>query len=234
MPRPRQTDVNEATRAEIKAIARRLMADKGTAGLSLRAIARVIGMSAPALYHYFPRLDDLITALIVDAFISHADYVRAARDAAAAAEQSTTEQLMAAALAYRRWALECPTDFQLIYGNPIPGYAAPREVTVPAASQMGEVFFETMRALHTEGAIYPPDDIREVPPTVAAHFRERLGPDADDEAITYYYIMNAAWVTMYGAVALEIYNHTTPVVGDTDAFYEAQIRHAFRGLGLAV
>jgi AcrR family transcriptional regulator len=234
MPRPRQTEVNEATRVQIKAIARRLMAEKGTAGLSLRAIAREIGMSAPALYHYFPRLDDLITALIVDAFTSHADHVRAVRDAAAAAGQSANEQLITAALAYRAWALDCPTDFQLIYGNPIPGYVAPAEVTAPAASQMGEVFQEIMLAAHAEGAIHPPDDIQAVPPTVAAHFRQRLGTAANDQAVTFYYIMNTAWVTMYGAVALEVYKHTTPVVGDTNAFYEAQIRHAFRGLGLAV
>ncbi|MEZ4675940.1 MAG: helix-turn-helix domain-containing protein [Caldilineaceae bacterium] len=146
MPRQRHVELNEATSNAIKDTARKLMAEKGTAGLSLRAIARELKMTAPALYHYFPSLDDLITALIVDAFTAHAAYVRQTSDAAAQAGASTTEQLWAALLAYRRWALKQPIDFQLIYGNPIPGYSAPAAVTVPAASLLGELFMALIMA----------------------------------------------------------------------------------------
>ncbi len=221
MPRPRKTEVNEATRQQIKATARELMAERGTAGLSLRAIARNMDITAPALYHYFGSLDDLITALVVDAFEGHAAYVRRARDAAADDGASHTGQIYAAMLAYRRWALENRIDFQLIYGNPIPGYAAPEEITVPAASKMGEVFMENVGIAVQTGEITLPPSHQHVPPTVAAHYRERFG--LPDTLLPAFNMMNQMWSTMHGIVSLEIYNHIGPVVADTDAFYEDTI-----------
>ena len=78
MPRPRNQDAREELSEAIKATARQQMAAQGTAGLSLRAIARDLGMTAPAIYHYFPRLEDLITALVVDAFNGLADAMETA------------------------------------------------------------------------------------------------------------------------------------------------------------
>jgi AcrR family transcriptional regulator len=225
MPRQRQVELNEATSNAIKETARKLMAEKGTAGLSLRAIARELEMTAPALYHYFPSLDDLITALIVDAFTGHAAYVRQQRDAAAAAGKAYREQLLVAVHAYRRWALDHPVDFQLVYGNPIPGYAAPAEVTAPAARSLGSVFMETVVAAVQAGEIAPPTFADPIPPTVRHHYHQHFGLDATGAEI--FHLMNHVWSLMHGMVALEIYNHAAPVVGDTDAFYEQVIRHQF-------
>src|SRR5262245_85809 len=123
MPPTRREKQYAATSAEIKDTARRLMAEHGTAGVSIRAIARAMGLSAPSLYHYFPNRDELITALISDAFNALADELEQVRDRTAG---TAAERLMAVVLAYRSWALAHPLDFQLIYGNPIPGYVAPR------------------------------------------------------------------------------------------------------------
>lgn len=225
MPRPRHVKLNETTSNAIKDTARKLMAEKGTAGLSLRAIARELEMTAPALYHYFPSLDDLITALIVDAFTGHAAYVRQQRDVAAAAGQGYREQLLVAMQAYRRWALDHPTDFQLVYGNPIPGYAAPAEVTTPAAQSLGEVFMETLMAAVQAGAIAPPTFTEPIPPTVLSHYQGHFG--LDGTAAEIFHLLNHGWSLMHGMVALEIYNHAAPVVGDTDAFYEQVMRQQF-------
>jgi len=230
MPRQRQVELNEATSNAIKAIARQLMADKGTAGLSLRAIARELEMTAPALYHYFPSLDDLITALIVDAFTGHAAYVRQQRDAAAAAGKGYRAQLFVAMQAYRRWALDHPVDFQLVYGNPIPGYVAPAEVTTPAARSLGGVFMETVVAAVQAGDIAPPTFTDPIPPTVLHHYQRHFGLDGPGAQI--FHLMNHVWSFMHGMVALEIYNHAAPVVGDTDAFYTQAIRHQFHLMGI--
>ncbi|MCB0084074.1 MAG: TetR/AcrR family transcriptional regulator [Caldilineaceae bacterium] len=230
MPRQRQVALNEATSNAIKDTARQLMAEKGTAGLSLRAIARELEMTAPALYHYFPSLDDLITALIVDAFRGHAAYVRQQRDAAIAAGKGYREQLFVAMQAYRQWALDQPIDFQLVYGNPIPGYAAPAEVTTPAARSLGEVFMETLLAAVQAGEIDPPTFTEPIPPTVLNHYRHHFGLDGPQAQI--FHQMNHGWSLMHGMVTLEIYNHAAPVVGDTDAFYEQAIRHQFHLLGI--
>lgn len=230
MPRKRQEKLNEKTREAIKATARALMAEKGTAGLSLRAIARQLEMTAPALYHYFGSLDDLITALLVDAFTNHAAYVRTVRDAAVAGGKSYGEQLMAAMRAYRQWALDHPIDFQLIYGNPIPGYNAPADVTTPAARSMGEIFMETVMAGVSAGAIRPPDFWQPIPTTVATHYMRHHGLDA--HVAPFFHAMNYAWNTMHGMVTLEVYNHAAPVVGDTDAFYDHAIGQLLHFLGL--
>lgn len=232
MARPRKTEVNEATRQQIKATARDLMAERGTAGLSLRAIARRMDMTAPALYHYFDSLDALITALLVDAFEGHAAYVRHERNAAATNGATQLQQLYTAIHAYRQWALDNRIDFQLIYGNPIPGYAAPKDITVPAASKMGEVFMENLSAALQAGELVLPPRYQRVPTSVAAHYREHFGmPDA---LIPAYNMMNQMWSAMHGMVALEIYNHIGPVVGDTDAFYEDSIRSLMETYGATI
>src|SRR5947208_2680318 len=97
----------------IKNAARQQMASEGTAAISLRAIARALDVTAPALYRYFTDRDDLITDLIVDAFNALADAL-----VAADAEQARDDygaRLIATLLMYRRWAIEHPTDFKLIY-----------------------------------------------------------------------------------------------------------------------
>ena len=230
MPRQRQVEVNEATSSKIKATARQLMAAQGSAGLSLRAIARMMDLTAPALYHYFASLDELITALIVDAFTSHATYVRQARDCAANAGQPYSRQLFAATQAYRAWALENPQDFGLVYGNPIPGYVAPTDTTTPAARSIGAVFLETLVAAAAAGDFAVPQGYRQIPPTVLAHYQQNFG--MDDTTSQIFHLMNYMWGMIHGLVSLEIYNHAAPVVGDTDAFFAQAMRQLLTTVGV--
>ena len=115
----RRDRMRDLTIAEIKATARQQMAESGTAGVSLSAIARAMELSAPALYRYFASRDDLVTALIVDAFNDLADDDPGGRSRLW--RPAYADRLLAC-LAYREWAIAHPVDFQLIYGNPIPGY----------------------------------------------------------------------------------------------------------------
>ncbi len=230
MSRPRQVELNEATSSAIKETARRLMAEKGTAGLSLRAIARELALTAPALYHYFASLDELITALIVDAFTSQATYTRQARDSAAATGACLREQLFTAALAYRQWALDHATDYQLIYGNPIPGYVAPVEITTPAAQKSGELFMEILSATIHAGEMTIPAIYRQIPPTVQAHYQAKFGMGGEPAQI--FHVMNLVWSMMHGMIALEIYNHAAPVVGDTDAFFAQAMQQLLDTVGV--
>ncbi|HJW64451.1 MAG TPA: TetR/AcrR family transcriptional regulator, partial [Actinomycetes bacterium] len=128
----RRERVRHATAAEIKAVARAQMAANGTAGVTLRAIAREMGMTAPALYRYFGSRDDLVTALVTDAYDALADAMEAAVDAVAPGRH--TDRVRAAFGAFRAWGLEHPTEFALIFGSPIPGYVAP-EATRPAGTR---------------------------------------------------------------------------------------------------
>jgi len=117
-----QVNIKEA----IKAVAWQQMVAVGAAALSLRAIARDIGISAPAIYNHYADRDALVTALIIDAYTSLGDYQMAALDSVAS--DDIRGRLRATGVAYRAWALEMPQRYQLIFGTPIPGYQAPPEV----------------------------------------------------------------------------------------------------------
>jgi AcrR family transcriptional regulator len=118
----------ELTR-EIKEEARRQLADAGANGLSLRAVARELGMVSSALYRYYPSRDDLLTALIIDAY----DAVGAAAERAAGQPGAARDRWSAACRAVRDWARAHPHEYALIYGSPVPGYRAPQATVGPAA-----------------------------------------------------------------------------------------------------
>ncbi|MFE2993902.1 TetR/AcrR family transcriptional regulator [Nocardia sp. NPDC059246] len=106
-------------RAEIKECAWRQIATAGASALSLNAIAKQVGMSGPALYRYFAGRDELITALVRDAYRSLADTLGAVRDSG----------VTGLAHAIREWALTDPQRYFVIYGTPVPGYHAPADTT---------------------------------------------------------------------------------------------------------
>ena len=125
----------ELTR-EIKEEARRQVAATGAQRLSLRAVARELGMVSSALYRYFPSRDDLLTALIIDAY----DALGASAEQAVAAlpRADVRGRWRACCTAVRGWALAHPHEYALIYGSPVPGYQAPQE-TISSASRVALV-----------------------------------------------------------------------------------------------
>ena len=107
---------------EIKAVARRQLAQSGAPSISLRSVARELGMVSSAVYRYFPSRDDLLTSLIVDAY----DAVGSAGEQALARGRgAVTSRWLRVAEAIRGWALANPHEYALIYGSPVPGYRAP-------------------------------------------------------------------------------------------------------------
>lgn len=116
---------------EIKDAARRQLATEG-ANLSLRAIARELGMVSSALYRYFASRDDLLTALIIDAYNAIGEVGERADDTIADRLDLTCRWLTVAH-AWRGWALANPAEYALIHGSPVPGYAAPQDTVGPAS-----------------------------------------------------------------------------------------------------
>ena len=116
---------------EIKETARRQLASEG-ANLSLRAIARELGVVSSALYRYFASRDELLTALIIDAYNAIGEAGERA-DAAITERLDLTRRWLAVANAWREWALDHPAEYALIHGSPVPGYAAPADTVAPAS-----------------------------------------------------------------------------------------------------
>jgi AcrR family transcriptional regulator len=165
--------VREEITEEILAVARRHLATDG-ANLSLRAVARDAGMVPSALYRYFPSRDALLTALITEAYQSLA---AAAEDAEAAVSRDRPRaRWLALGNAVRTWALKHPAEYALIYGSPVPGYAAPPDTVAPASRVLITII--TILSEHPPAA-------RPLPPAVEADFRHLRAqwPEAPAEPV---------------------------------------------------
>lgn len=240
MPRKVNPEERQAQYEDIKTAARDLMRELGTQGLSIRAIARKIEMTPPSIYYYFENLDALITELIVDAFNGLADAMEAAQ--AEHADAHPVDRLMKILLAYRKWAITHPYDFQLVYGNPIPGYEAPREVTVPAVTRGFILIVGAIQAVLDTGEVEIPEYMRKLPPIVEQAFMGIMSnPDeltADQLKSIEHTQMDAmnlgirGWSQMHGLIMLDLFGHLEPVVGDTAIYFEHQLLTMFRSMGI--
>jgi AcrR family transcriptional regulator len=200
------------------------MAAHGTAGLSMRAIARQLDLTAPALYYYYKSLDDLITALIFEDYHALADAMEAARRAAA--DQGYAEQLITVLETYRQWALDHPVDFMLISGNPIPGYEAPGELTTPAAARVLAVPLDIIAVGMAAGVFHAPPEAPDLPEPVYQVLARIAARHSPDTPISAAYFAVLGWTQVHGLVSLELYQALQPVVGDTALFY----RHCLKAL----
>ncbi|PZG49054.1 TetR family transcriptional regulator, partial [Spongiactinospora gelatinilytica] len=137
----------ELTR-EIADIARRRLATHGATGLSLRAVAREMGMVSSAIYRYFPSRDDLLTALIIDGYNSIGETVERADRACPPGDHMG--RWLAVCRAVRGWALANPHEYALLYGSPVPGYQAPQDTVAPAIRDV-TVYGAILAAAHEAG-----------------------------------------------------------------------------------
>ncbi|WP_435971399.1 TetR/AcrR family transcriptional regulator [Streptomyces sp. Qhu_M48] len=211
--------------AAIKGEARTQLAAEGAAKLSLRAVARELDMVSSALYRYFPSRDDLLTALIVDAY----DALGAAAEQAASATagQRPLDRWTAVCRAVRAWAVAHPHEYALIYGSPVPGYTAPQDTIGPAA-RVGLVLIEITRgAHHGEGVALAP--LPEALAPEAARLAADVAPDLPPAlAVT----LVAAWSQLFGLVSFEVFGHFQNIVEDRDTFFATAARRLGQDVGL--
>ncbi|MFD0038786.1 TetR/AcrR family transcriptional regulator [Streptomyces anulatus] len=212
--------------AAIKDEARKQLAEEGAAKLSLRAVARELGMVSSALYRYFPSRDDLLTALIVDAFDAiGAVAERAAEERAGALPPA--ERWIAVACAVREWGLAHPHEYALIYGSPVPGYIAPTD-TVGPASRVGLVFIDIVRAaFRAEDLAVPALDpeLRSDAERMAAEF----APDVPPAAVA---ALVAAWAQLFGLISFELFGQFNRVVEAREPLFRQAAGELARSVGL--
>ncbi|WP_079424367.1 MULTISPECIES: TetR/AcrR family transcriptional regulator [Streptomyces] len=210
--------------AAIKDEARRRLAEEGAAKLSLRAVARELGMVSSALYRYFPSRDELLTALIIDAYDSVGAAAEAAGAAALAAGAAPRARWTAVCEAFRAWALAHPHEYALIYGSPVPGYSAPQDTIVPA-SRVANVLVAILRSAHEgRGLALPPlpAALRAEAGRMTADFAEGLPPEVTAALV-------AAWAQLAGLVSFELFGQFENVVEEREAFFAhaaGQLAHA--------
>jgi AcrR family transcriptional regulator len=208
---------------EIKDTARRQLAEVGSSALSLRAVARELGMVSSAVYRYFPSRDALLTALIIDAYESVAVL---AEDSATDKRGDITARWLRIARAIRGWALANPYDYALIYGSPVPGYQAPED-TIPPALRVSLVALDLVREGVASGEITA-NESATVPRPVhvdLARVRDQLAPEVPDDVLSRALM---AWTQMFGTISFELFGHLHNVIHDYDAFFDHQMRQAGR------
>ncbi|MGY1770521.1 TetR/AcrR family transcriptional regulator [Blastococcus sp. SYSU D00813] len=225
MPTARERVRAEIT-GEITDAARRQLAEVGAAALSLRAVAREVGMASSAVYRYFPSRDDLLTRLIIDGY----DALGAAAEAADDPAAPPAERWLAVCRAVRARALAHPHEYALLYGSPVPGYAAPPD-TVPAAARVGVVMGRILGDAARAGALAetpdPPGD-----PLVTDDATAVLGGEhpALTDAVRARALL--AWSSVYGTVSFELFGHFVGSLTDADRYFDRAMTELGRLIGL--
>jgi AcrR family transcriptional regulator len=249
-PRGIRARVREELTREIKRSARDQLATAGADALSLRAIARELDMASSAIYRYFASRDDLLTALIIDAYDTVGALVETAE--AAVAREDHLGRWRTIGTTLRSWAKANPHEYALIYGSPVPGYVAPAD-TIGPATRIPAVMLGLLADVHAAGA---------EPTTAGGHAEpghadgeprldEDLRLDADlllDEAtlaelraigafveadLPPTVVIDAlrAWGEVFGLLSLELFGHFANVITDMDAFFDNALERSGRSIG---
>ncbi|HEY5836711.1 TetR/AcrR family transcriptional regulator [Streptomyces sp.] len=224
--------LREATIAEIKTTALQHMASSGTAAISLRAIARDMGMTAGAIYSYFDTRDNLVSVLIADVYSTLADALEAA--VAGCPADDPAAQLMAFGQAYRAWAIRNPEEFRLVYGDAVSDYQPPEGGAAAEAEHRSCAVLTAIVAAAWPKAQYLCIDgghaWSDFDPEFAGLIRHSF-PDLPPAAVAF---SLRVWGRLHGLVTLEVYGHLRPQVRDPAKLYRTELTDLAKSLGHAV
>jgi AcrR family transcriptional regulator len=201
-------------RNDIVTEARRQLAIEGAAALSLRAVARQLGMASSAMYRYFPSRDDLLTTLIVEGY----DALGETAEAAAASGGPFFKRFRTVCRSIRTWALEHPQEYALLYGSPIPGYQAPG-LTVGPATRVTLVLTGVILDAFEAGELEVPDG-----PTISRAMAAEARPIGQlaMPGVPLPIVARAlvVWPTLFGQINFELFGRFDDVVQDTEVIFE--------------
>jgi AcrR family transcriptional regulator len=224
----RRERLRSQTIEDIKTAARRELDLHGGHELSLRSVARSVGMTPSALYRYFSSRDDLITELVIDGFDSLAHALHAAAELADQQRLTGCDRWLAVARAHRAWALQNPSEYAVVYGRQVPGYQAPpKSSTMMQSVRSGvDVMFGVMIAAIEEGSISPDTMDASLSDGLRASMNAwndewQLSLSAGALALCMH-----AWTQLHGFINLEMYGHFPPHLTPIDDAFDQQMRAA--------
>jgi AcrR family transcriptional regulator len=221
MARPTKKEQIPRLAEAIKDSAWEQITKNGAAALSLRAIARDLGITAPAIYNHFHRRDDLVTALIVDAYTSLGKSQQAAIENLPGVDFGG--RFSALGMAYREWAITYPQRYQLIFGTPIPNYEAPGNVTLPAAIKALVPLLETIQAF-SDADRFRTDQLNPMNGELEAMLIawQAAANGIDLEVL---YAALVTWSRVHGLVSMEIGNHFPSYITDPGEVFKREIQN---------
>ncbi len=216
--------------ADIVRIGRQHLATDGAAALSLRAVARDLGVVSSAVYRYVKSRDDLLTLLVVDGYDELGDAVD--RALAAEAADDFVGRQAAIARTVRAWGLAEPATYALLFGSPVPGYQAPAELTNGPGTRVPGALVRVWTEAFAAGRLEPPA-ISGASPALAAGFaqiRSELGVEVPDALIS---AALFAWAALFGCVSWEVFGqYGDDGLGDPEALFELHLERLSASIGL--
>lgn len=204
------------------------LADVGPAALSMRALARDLGMASSAVYRYFESRDALLTALLIEAYDDMGATVEVAEAAVRRSDHVGRFRAMAHAL--RHWAISHPHQYALTYGSPVPGYAAPTDTIAPAV-RVSFALLSVIRDAETAGSMLPGRTVR-IPAAEKAAIAPLLAFVEPPLTPAYAVRGLAVWATLFGHISLELFGHMYRGVLDYDAHFGHVVDQLAADLGL--
>jgi AcrR family transcriptional regulator len=228
----RRERLRTATLGEIKSGARRLLIDGGPGGISLRAIAREMGMTAPALYRYYPNLEELVGDLCADLYNEVSDALDAAREACP--PEDTAGRLFSVCREFRRWSVAHPAEFSLMFGSPLPGLPELRQEESgkhEAGVRFAGVFLALFVEIWRRAPFDVPADDR-LPPHLVDQLNRYTSESGLDLPVGATQLFLSCWIRLYGLVAMEIFGHLRFALEDVEPMFEAELASAARVLGI--
>jgi len=227
-PRSARARARVEITAEILAAGRRQLAEVGAAQLSLRAVARELGMVSSAVYRYVASRDELLTLLIVDSYDSLGEAAETAAEASR--RRSPRNRWVDVARAVRSWAIAHPNEYALVYGSPVPGYEAPEDTVIPG-TRVSRLLVSVVADAAATRPLEPTLHV-ELPARTAAELRDLaalLEVDLPEPVLAATLV---AWTQLFGLLGFEVFGQTRGIVADHDAFFTAAAGAMADAIGL--
>jgi len=229
MKSERRKRMYNATQEEIKEAAWEQIAQDGAAALSLRGIATQLGLTSPALYHYFPSRDALVNELVVDAFLSLAVTLETARDVLS--PDKHIDRLLAVGAAYREWAHTYPQRYVLIFDAPIPNYRPSLETIQPAADRALSVLVHVVGQAWQASQLRLPAYYQDLSPTLSTQLEDWRQKAGLVYPVQVLYLAIIVWSRIHGIVSLEL-RQQFPPIADPDEIFQIESTALIQQIGM--
>jgi AcrR family transcriptional regulator len=233
-PASRRERVRADTLRDIRTAARAVLVEHGVEGLALRAIAREVGLSAPALYRYFASREELVEQVVADLYGELCDVMEAQRDAVDPERPGT--RLLVASRAFRGWATTHPAEFGLLFGSAadgvVPGSTGSEGPAAAAGRRFGGVFATLFVAVHLRRPFPVPAD-EDLDPDYRDQLRAWCAELPVQMPVGVMSVFLSCWVRLYGLVCMEVFGHLRFALADARPLFEAEMRAVGERLGIA-
>jgi AcrR family transcriptional regulator len=229
MTQNRRERIRLSTIDEIKSTAWKQIVERGAASLSLRAIAREMGMTAPGLYRYFKDRDALVTGLLIDAFDSFSGALELARDTCAAGDH--VGRFCSICKAYFKWGMANPQKYIFLFGTPIPGYQLAGEVG-PSAQRSFLILQGVIGEVHATGRIKGEPGMPRLPASLNSQYNLLRKYGMPYTGVVTHLALST-WSTIHGITSLCLYGYFSGFLGEqVESFLEIEIERMVRSIGI--